>query len=203
MNGYAGKILRLDLTTRKISVIPTSDYAKWGGGHGMGSAIFFNLVKDKTIDGFDPADVVTPMTSPLCGTITPAAGGRTEMQGVGMQSSPIGWYTRSNFGGRFSSQLKFAGWNGIVIAAIGVPGFITSRMIKDGVVVIDVGTNRVPDKTKKSGFRLAGDVDFKNVSKKARAITPVPGGVGPMTITMLMRNTVDSAKRGAAKRPRR
>jgi methylenetetrahydrofolate dehydrogenase (NADP+)/methenyltetrahydrofolate cyclohydrolase len=91
----------------------------------------------------------------------------------------------------------------ILIAAIGVPGFITSRMVKDGVVVIDVGTNRVPDKTKKSGFRLAGDVDFKNVSKKARAITPVPGGVGPMTITMLMRNTVDSAKRGAAKRPRR
>ena len=120
-----------------------------------------------------------------------------------MQSSPIGWYTRSNFGGRFSSQLKFAGWNGIVIAAIGVPGFITSRMIKDGVVVIDVGTNRVPDKTKKSGFRLAGDVDFKNVSKKACAITPVPGGVGPMTITMLMRNTVDSAKRAVARRPRR
>ncbi|MDP7638704.1 MAG: bifunctional methylenetetrahydrofolate dehydrogenase/methenyltetrahydrofolate cyclohydrolase FolD [Candidatus Hydrogenedentes bacterium] len=91
----------------------------------------------------------------------------------------------------------------ILIAAIGVPGFITSRMVKDGVVVIDVGTNRVPDKTKKSGFRLAGDVDFKNVSKKACAITPVPGGVGPMTITMLMRNTVDSAKRAVARRPRR
>jgi methylenetetrahydrofolate dehydrogenase (NADP+)/methenyltetrahydrofolate cyclohydrolase len=91
----------------------------------------------------------------------------------------------------------------ILIAAIGVPGFIKSRMVKEGAVVIDVGTNRVPDKTKKSGFRLVGDVDFKNVSKKARAITPVPGGVGPMTITMLMRNTVDSAKQRAKRKARR
>ena len=115
MNGYAGKILRLDLTNRKISTIPTSDYAQWGGGHGMGSAIFFDLVKDKTIDGFDPGNVVTIMTSPLCGTLVPAAGGRTEVQGIGVQSSPIGWFTRSNFGGRFSSQLKYAGWDGIVL----------------------------------------------------------------------------------------
>ncbi len=91
----------------------------------------------------------------------------------------------------------------ILIAAIGVPGFIKGRMVKEGAVVIDVGTNRVPDKTKKSGFRLVGDVDFKNVSKKARAITPVPGGVGPMTITMLMRNTVDSAKRRVKRKARR
>ena len=77
MNGYAGKILRLDLTARTVSVIPTSDYEQWGGGHGMGSAIFFDLVKDKTIDGFDPANVVTIMTSPLCGTLVPApVGGR-------------------------------------------------------------------------------------------------------------------------------
>jgi aldehyde:ferredoxin oxidoreductase len=115
MNGYAGKILRLDLTKRKVSAIPTSDYDQWGGGHGMGSAIFFDLVKDKTIDGFDPANVVTLMTSPFCGTIVPAAGGRTEVQGIGVQSQPIGWFTRSNFGGRFSSQLKYAGWDGIVI----------------------------------------------------------------------------------------
>jgi aldehyde:ferredoxin oxidoreductase len=115
MNGYAGKILRVDLTNRKISTIPTSDYAQWGGGHGMGSAIFFDLVKDKTIDGFDPANVVTLMTSPFCGTLVPAAGGRTEVQGIGVQSYPIGWFTRSNFGGRFSSQLKYAGWDGIVL----------------------------------------------------------------------------------------
>ena len=59
MNGYAGKILRIDLTQRKISTIPTAKYAQWVGGHGMGSAIFFDLVKDKTIDGFDPANVLT------------------------------------------------------------------------------------------------------------------------------------------------
>ena len=81
----------------------------------MGSAIFFDLVKDKTIDGFDPANVVTIMTSPLCGTLVPAAGGRTEVQGIGVQSYPIGWFTRSNFGGRFSAMLKYAGWDGIVI----------------------------------------------------------------------------------------
>lgn len=115
MNGYSGKILRLDLTARKSSVIHTKDYMQWGGGHGMGSAIFFDLVKDKTIDGFCPANVVTIMTSPLCGTLVPAAGGRTEVQGIGVQSYPIGWFTRSNFGGRFAAMLKYAGWDGIVI----------------------------------------------------------------------------------------
>lgn len=83
----------------------------------------------------------------------------------------------------------------ILIAAIGVPGFIKGRMVREGAVVIDVGINRIPDATKKSGFRLVGDVDFAAVSKKAKAITPVPGGVGPMTITMLMRNTVTAAQR--------
>ncbi len=115
MNGYAGNILRLDLTNRKISIVPTGDYDQWGGGHGMGSAIFFDLVKDKTIDGFDPANVVTIMTSPLSGTVVPAASGRTEVQGIGVQSYPIGWFTRSNFGGRFSAMHKYAGWDGVVI----------------------------------------------------------------------------------------
>ncbi|MCX5632563.1 MAG: bifunctional methylenetetrahydrofolate dehydrogenase/methenyltetrahydrofolate cyclohydrolase FolD [Phycisphaerae bacterium] len=82
----------------------------------------------------------------------------------------------------------------IVIAAAGKVNAITADMIKDGAVVIDVGINRVEDSTKKAGFRLVGDVDFENVSKKASLITPVPGGVGPMTITMLLYNTVESAK---------
>jgi methylenetetrahydrofolate dehydrogenase (NADP+)/methenyltetrahydrofolate cyclohydrolase len=82
----------------------------------------------------------------------------------------------------------------IVIAAAGRPNTITADMVKDGAVVIDVGVNRVEDSTKKAGFRLVGDVDFENVSKKASLITPVPGGVGPMTITMLLYNTVASAK---------
>lgn len=83
----------------------------------------------------------------------------------------------------------------ILIAAIGVPEFIKGRMVREGAVVIDVGINRVPDASKKSGFRLVGDVDYAAVSKKAKAITPVPGGVGPMTITMLMKNTVTAAQR--------
>lgn len=115
MNGYAGKILRVNLTIKKTSIIPTKNYEQWIGGHGMGSAIFWDLVKDKTIDGFNPANVITIMTSPLCGTLAPAASARTEVQGIGVQSYPIGWFTRSNFGGRFSSMLKYAGWDGIVI----------------------------------------------------------------------------------------
>lgn len=83
----------------------------------------------------------------------------------------------------------------IVIAAAGRPNTITADMVKEGVVVIDVGVNRVEDATKKKGYRLAGDVDFEAVKEKASFITPVPGGVGPMTITMLLYNTVESAKR--------
>lgn len=87
----------------------------------------------------------------------------------------------------------------IVVAAAGRPNTITADMVKDGVVVIDVGVNRVEDATKKKGYRLVGDVDFEAVKEKASLITPVPGGVGPMTITMLMYNTVESAKKAAAK----
>lgn len=85
----------------------------------------------------------------------------------------------------------------IVIAAAGRPNTVTADMVKDGVVVIDVGVNRVEDATKKRGYRLVGDVDFEAVKEKASLITPVPGGVGPMTITMLLYNTVESAKRTA------
>jgi aldehyde:ferredoxin oxidoreductase len=115
MNGWTGKILRINLSDRQISVIDTKKYEEWIGGHGMGSAIFWDIVKDKTINGFDPSNVVTIMTSPLTGTLVPAASGRTEVQTIGVQSYPIGWYTRSNFGGRFGAMLKFAGWDGIVI----------------------------------------------------------------------------------------
>jgi len=85
----------------------------------------------------------------------------------------------------------------ILIAAAGAPNMITADMIKDGAVVIDVGVNRVDDPTKKRGYRLAGDVDFEAVKEKASLITPVPGGVGPMTITMLLYNTVESAEKAA------
>ncbi|MHC4061071.1 MAG: bifunctional methylenetetrahydrofolate dehydrogenase/methenyltetrahydrofolate cyclohydrolase FolD [Planctomycetota bacterium] len=87
----------------------------------------------------------------------------------------------------------------IVVAAAGRPNTVTADMIKDGAVVIDVGVNRVEDATKKRGYRLVGDVDFEAVKEKASLITPVPGGVGPMTITMLMYNTVESARKAAGK----
>ncbi len=83
----------------------------------------------------------------------------------------------------------------IVIAAIGQPGFVTADMVKEGATVIDVGTTRVPDATRKTGFRLSGDVLFEEVAPKCSHITPVPGGVGPMTICMLMLNTLSAAKK--------
>ncbi len=82
----------------------------------------------------------------------------------------------------------------IIIAALGQPGFVTADMVKDGAVIIDVGTTRVPDATRKSGFRLRGDVDFDNVAPRCSYITPVPGGVGPMTIVSLMKNTLQAAQ---------
>ena len=83
----------------------------------------------------------------------------------------------------------------IIIAALGQPHFLKADMVKEDAVVIDVGTTRVPDETRKSGFRLCGDVDFENVAPKCSFITPVPGGVGPMTIVSLMKNTLLAGKR--------
>jgi methylenetetrahydrofolate dehydrogenase (NADP+)/methenyltetrahydrofolate cyclohydrolase len=78
----------------------------------------------------------------------------------------------------------------IIITALGNPGFLKAEMVKEGAVIIDVGITRVTDENTKKGYRLSGDVDFENVSKKASFITPVPGGVGPMTIAMLLKNTL-------------
>ena len=86
----------------------------------------------------------------------------------------------------------------ILIAAMGSAKAITADMVKEGAVVIDVGVNRIPDATKKSGYRLVGDADFDAIKEKAEAISPVPGGVGPMTVTMLMVNTVRAAEEQAA-----
>jgi len=83
----------------------------------------------------------------------------------------------------------------IVVACAGAPGLVSVDMIKPGACIIDVGVNRVPDSTKKKGYRLCGDVDFEGASQIAGWITPVPGGVGPMTITMLLSNTIDAAAR--------
>ena len=82
----------------------------------------------------------------------------------------------------------------IIIAAIGKPQFVTKDMVKEGATIIDVGINRIEDSNKKSGFRLVGDVDFEQVAPQTNFITPVPGGVGPMTVAMLMKNTVQAFK---------
>lgn len=83
----------------------------------------------------------------------------------------------------------------IIIVALGVPEFLTADMVKDGVVIIDVGISRVPDSSKAKGYAIKGDVEFDGVSKKASFITPVPGGVGPMTIAMLLKNTLIARER--------
>ncbi|MBT8308330.1 MAG: bifunctional 5,10-methylene-tetrahydrofolate dehydrogenase/5,10-methylene-tetrahydrofolate cyclohydrolase [Maribacter sp.] len=83
----------------------------------------------------------------------------------------------------------------IIISALGVPNFLKAEMVKDDAVIIDVGITRVPDETKPKGYYITGDVDFENVSKKASFITPVPGGVGPMTIAMLLKNTLLARER--------
>ncbi len=87
----------------------------------------------------------------------------------------------------------------IIIVAIGISEFLKGDMVKEGVVIVDVGITRVPDATKKKGFRLAGDVEFASVAPKASFITPVPGGVGPMTIAMLLKNTLLASTRGQEK----
>ena len=80
----------------------------------------------------------------------------------------------------------------IIISAVGKPNLVTQDMVKDGVIIIDVGISRVEDSTRKSGYKIVGDVDFDNVSKKAKMISPVPGGVGPMTIVSLLQNTLNA-----------
>ncbi|MGC6424624.1 MAG: bifunctional methylenetetrahydrofolate dehydrogenase/methenyltetrahydrofolate cyclohydrolase FolD [Lentimonas sp.] len=95
---------------------------------------------------------------------------------------------------RTKNLAKITNQADVLIAAIGRPNYVTANMVKEGVAVIDVGINRVEDASKKSGYRLVGDVDFEAISAKASHITPVPGGVGPMTVAMLMFNTVRAFK---------
>jgi methylenetetrahydrofolate dehydrogenase (NADP+)/methenyltetrahydrofolate cyclohydrolase len=111
------------------------------------------------------------------------------------QKSELGDATVTMCHTRTKNMKKLTLQADIIVAAVGRPNTVTADMVKPGAVVIDVGVNRIEDASKKSGFRLAGDVDYTAVAEKASAITPVPGGVGPMTITMLLANTVESAVR--------
>lgn len=125
--------------------------------------------------------------------------GRSHIVGMPMsllmqRNHPFGNCTVTVLHSRSKNIIEECQQADILIAAIGQPYFVTAEMVKDGAVVIDVGITRVADATKKSGFRLAGDVDFNEVSKKASFITPVPGGVGPMTIASLLLNTMQAAE---------
>ncbi len=115
MHGYAGQILHVDLSRGAFRRIPTARYLHWVGGHAMGTALFWDLVPDKTISAFHPSNLVTLMTSPLTGTLVPGAAARCEVQGIGAQSAPREWFTRSNLGGRFGAMLKYAGWDGLAV----------------------------------------------------------------------------------------
>ena len=113
--GLTGKILRVNLTTKEISTIASEKYADYGGGHGMGSALFFDLVGNQLpFPAFDPRNVVIMTASPFAGTFVPGSG-RCEVQGLGPMLYPVEWFGHSNFGGRFTAQLKFAGWDAIAV----------------------------------------------------------------------------------------
>jgi len=134
--GYTGKIARVNLTNKTVSEISTEKYLDFGGGHGMGSAIFFDLVGDQLpFEAFDPRNLIIMMTSPFSGTNVPGSG-RCEVQGLGPMLYPIEWFGHSNFGGRFTSQMKYAGWDGIVVeGASDKPVWI--NMIDDKVIIED------------------------------------------------------------------
>ena len=113
--GYTGKILRVNLTDKSISTIPTEKYEEYGGGHGIGSAVFFDLVGDQLpFEAFDPRNLIIMMASPFSGTSMPGSG-RCEVQGLAPGLYPKEWFGHSNFGLRFTAQMKFAGWDGIVV----------------------------------------------------------------------------------------
>ncbi len=136
--GYTGKILRINLMKKLISSLDTEQYHEYGGGHGLGSAVFWDLAAGQLpFDAFDPRNVVTIMAGPFSGVFVPSAGGRCEVQGLGPQAYPVEWFTRSNFGGRFSTQLKFAGWDGIAIegAVGGADDPVWINIINDKVTI--------------------------------------------------------------------
>ena len=178
---------------------------------------------DKDVDGFHPTnvgrmalDLPTFLSATPYGIMellerykVPTSGkhvvviGRSHIVGRPMsilmsQKRPAGDSTVTIAHSRTTNLEKLTLEADIVVAALGIPEFLKAEMVKPGAVIIDVGITRVPDETKKRGYRIAGDVDFESVSKKAGYITPVPGGVGPMTIAMLLKNTLLAFGRNAS-----
>jgi methylenetetrahydrofolate dehydrogenase (NADP+)/methenyltetrahydrofolate cyclohydrolase len=188
----------------------------------MEQAVINAIHPDKDVDGFHPVNVGRMVLGLPCFIPCTPHGVLHMLQRSG--NAPAGKHVvivgRSNIVGRPLANLlsmknamgnatvtmchtgtpdiaRFTRDADIIIAAAGRPDTVTADMVKDGVIIVDIGVNRVPDASKKSGFRLVGDVSFDEVAPKASAITPVPGGVGPMTITMLLYNTIQSARRFA------
>ena len=183
-------------------------------------AVIEAINPEKDVDGFHPVNVGKQSVGlPCFHSATPA--GIVELlkrYGISTRGKNVVIVGRSNIVGKpLAAMLMQKGEQGdatvtvchsatpdlasvtrradILVAAMGRPAFITEDMVAPGAVVIDVGTTRVPDASRKSGFRLSGDVDYANVAPKCSAITPVPGGVGPMTIVSLMLNTLEAYKR--------
>jgi methylenetetrahydrofolate dehydrogenase (NADP+)/methenyltetrahydrofolate cyclohydrolase len=187
-------------------------------------AVINAIAPEKDVDGFTPVNVGRMMIGETCFLPCTPHGIIQMLLKAGVETSGkhavvVG---RSNIVGKPVAQLlmrKAEGGNAtvtvchtgtkdlksytlqadILIVAAGRPDTVTGDMVKPGATVIDVGVNRIPDPTRPSGYRLAGDVDFEAAKEHAALITPVPGGVGPMTITMLLYNTLESARRSAAK----
>ena len=187
-------------------------------------AVFRRIAPDKDVDGFSPVNMGKLAQEDDTGFTACTPSGIMELlarSSVSLEGKHVVVLGRSLIVGKPAALLalqKKAGANAtvtichsktanlasitrqadVLIAAIGRPEFVTADMVKPGVVVIDVGVNRVPDPTRKTGYRLVGDVHFPGVSALASKITPVPGGVGPMTVAMLMRNTVKAFQLRAA-----
>ncbi len=187
------------------------------------SAVINTIAPEKDVDGFTPVNVGRMMIGEDCFLPCTPHGIIQMLLKAGVKTSGqhavvVG---RSNIVGKPVAHLlmrKAEGGNAtvtvchtgtrdlaaftrqadILVVAAGRPNTVTGDMIKPGATVIDVGVNRIPDATKKNGFRLTGDVDFESATDVAALITPVPGGVGPMTITMLLYNTLESARRACS-----
>ena len=187
-------------------------------------AVFRRIAPEKDVDGFNPVNLGKLAQEDDSGFVACTPAGIMELlarSGVSLEGKHVVVLGRSLIVGKPAALLALqrkAGANAtvtvchsktanlssitrqadVLIAAIGRPGFVTAEMVKPGVVVIDVGISRVADASRKTGYRLVGDVDFASVSPLASMITPVPGGVGPMTVAMLMKNTVKAFRLRAA-----
>ena len=192
--------------------------------HIRDKAVIDAIAPEKDVDGFTPVNVGRMMIGEECFLPCTPHGiiKLIEFSGMDLRGKHAVVIGRSNIVGKPVAALlarketnatvtlchtgtpdvsKFTREADVVVVAAGRPSTLTGDMLRPGAVVIDVGVNRIPDATRPKGFRLVGDADFDSCSKVAGAITPVPGGVGPMTITMLLWNTLESARRASSGSP--